>query len=64
MKQIRMLPVLLLTGLVVAGCKKDDALTQAGDINLAGCEVPAGLTPAEAEKIGCTTPASAADASD
>lgn len=28
-------------------------LTQSGQINLAGCEVPAGLTPEEAEQIQC-----------
>jgi hypothetical protein len=28
-------------------------LSQAGDINMAGCEVPAGLTPEQAEKIEC-----------
>lgn len=33
--------------------KPVNGLTQAGDINLAGCEVPPGLTPDQAEKIEC-----------
>lgn len=39
--------------LALAACKKEESLTQKGDINLAGCEVPAGLTPAEAEAQEC-----------
>lgn len=31
-----------------------EGLTQAGDINLAGCNVPPGLTPAEAENVQCS----------
>lgn len=54
MKQISWLSMLLLTGLVVAGCGKEETLTQDGYINLAGCEVPAGLTLEQAEKIDCS----------
>lgn len=32
-----------------------EGLTQEGDINLAGCKVPAGLTPAQAENVQCST---------
>ncbi len=45
--------------------KPAGGLSEAGDINLAGCKVPAGLTPEQAEKIECaasspaTAPASA-----
>lgn len=39
--------------LALAACKKEEPLTQKGDINLAGCEVPAGLTPAQAETQKC-----------
>ena len=39
--------------LAMAACKKEESLTQKGDINLAGCEVPAGLTPAQAEAQEC-----------
>lgn len=39
--------------LALAACKKEEPLTQKGDINLAGCEVPAGLTPAQAEAQEC-----------
>ena len=53
MKQFHRLVMLLLAGLVMAGCKQKEGLTQAGDINLAGCEVPAGITREAAEKIGC-----------
>jgi len=35
-------------------------LTEAGDINLAGCEVPAGLTPEQAERVECASSGSAA----
>ena len=41
--------------LALAACKKEEQLTQKGDINLAGCEVPAGLTPAQAEAQECAT---------
>ncbi|MEA5667133.1 hypothetical protein VA603_06235 [Stenotrophomonas sp. MH1] len=53
MKRIEVVTLAACALLAVAGCKKEEALTQKGDINLAGCEVPAGLTPAEAEALGC-----------
>lgn len=39
--------------------KPAGGLSKAGDINLAGCEVPAGLTPEQAEKIECAASAPA-----
>jgi hypothetical protein len=33
--------------------KPSDVRTEAGEINMAGCEVPAGITLAEAERMGC-----------
>jgi len=53
MKKVGMLVGAMLAVLALVGCKKEAALTQAGDINLAGCEVPAGLTAAQAEAISC-----------
>jgi len=53
MKKVGMLLGAMLAVLALVGCKKEAALTQAGDINLAGCEVPAGLTAAQAEAISC-----------
>jgi hypothetical protein len=50
----------MLIGCALAGCTQEPALTQAGDINLAGCEVPAGLTPEAAEAIDCAPSSSAA----
>lgn len=46
--------MLLMVGLIMAGCEKEQALTRAGDISLAGCELPAGLTQDQAGKIVCT----------
>lgn len=69
MRRFQRWTTVVLVGRVVAGCTQDSALTQAGDITLAGCEVPAGLTRDAAEKIECalnepvaahTTPAAAA----
>lgn len=54
MKKIGMLVGAMWAVLALVGCKKEAALTQAGDINLAGCEVPAGLTSAQAEAVSCT----------
>ena len=54
MRTIGKASVLLLVGLIMAGCEKEQALTRAGDINLAGCEVPAGLIQDQAGKIVCT----------
>lgn len=53
MKKVGMLVGATLAVLALGGCKKEAALTQAGDINLAGCEVPAGLTAAQAEAVSC-----------
>lgn len=53
MKKVGMLVGAMLAVLALVGCKKEVALTQAGDINLAGCEVPAGLTSAQAEAVSC-----------
>lgn len=54
MNRLRTLMWLVLTTAGLAGCAQEPALTQAGDVNLAGCEVPAGLTREEAERIECT----------
>ena len=53
MKPMVMVCVGTLLLLALAACKKEEPLTQKGDINLAGCEVPAGLTPAQAEAQEC-----------
>jgi hypothetical protein len=53
MRRFQRWTTVILVGCVFAGCTQDSALTQAGDINLAGCEVPAGLTREAAEKIDC-----------
>lgn len=53
MKKVGMLVGAMLAVLALVGCKKEEVLTQAGDINLAGCEVPAGLTAAQAEAVSC-----------
>lgn len=53
MKNVRV-PLLLVSAVMaLASCKKEEPLTQAGDINLAGCEVTAGLTAAQAEEVDC-----------
>lgn len=53
MKKVGMLVGAVWAVLALVGCKKESTLTQAGDINLAGCEVPAGLTPVQAEAVSC-----------
>lgn len=53
MKKVGMLVGAMWAILAIVGCKKEAALTQAGDINLAGCEVSAGLTAAQAEAVSC-----------
>ncbi|WP_255171907.1 hypothetical protein [Xanthomonas hortorum] len=53
MKQIYRSAMVLLAALAVTGCGKADEVTKAGDINLAGCEVPADTKRAEAEVIQC-----------
>ncbi len=65
MRRLNAMGVLLLVGLAMAGCKQKEVLTQAGDINLAGCEVPAGMTREAAEKVECadSRPAAAPEAS-
>ncbi len=59
--RLRKVSMCLLAAFAMAGCKGEQ-LTQAGYINLAGCEVPAGLTPAQAEEVACirSDPATAA----
>ena len=54
MRTIGKASMLLLVGLIMAGCEKEQELTRAGDVNLAGCEIPAGLTQDQAGKIVCT----------
>lgn len=57
----------LLVGVALAGCgNKDAGVTQAGEVNLAGCEVPAGTKRADAEAVTCdkaAPPAGAAESS-
>ena len=53
MKKVGMLVGAMWAVLALVGCKKESTLTQAGDMNLAGCEVPAGLTPVQAEAVSC-----------
>ncbi|NIK00372.1 hypothetical protein [Xanthomonas cannabis] len=53
MKQIYRSAMILLATLAVSGCGKADEVTKAGDINLAGCEIPAGTKRGEAEAIQC-----------
>ena len=53
MKWTQQLPMALCVCLALAACKKEERLTEVGDINLAGCDVPAGLTLTEAEKVTC-----------
>jgi hypothetical protein len=45
--------MILLAALAVTGCGKADEVTRAGDINLAGCEVPAGTKRGVVEAIQC-----------
>ncbi|HDS1299529.1 TPA: hypothetical protein ACOEOC_003107 [Stenotrophomonas maltophilia] len=61
MKQLNAMGMLLVVTLALAGCKQEPALTQTGEINLAGCEVPAGITQEAAEKIECANGGHAAD---
>ncbi len=56
MKKLNAMMLFLVVGLAVAGCKQEPTLTQAGEINLAGCDVPAAITRAEAEKVECRKP--------
>ncbi|PZU30268.1 MAG: hypothetical protein DI584_00030 [Stenotrophomonas sp.] len=53
MKKIGVVLLLVSAVTTLASCKKEESLTQAGDINLAGCEVPAGLTATQAEGVDC-----------
>ncbi|WP_230582037.1 hypothetical protein [Xanthomonas arboricola] len=53
MKQIYRSAMILLAALAVSGCGKADEVTKAGELNLAGCEVPAGTKRVEAEAIHC-----------
>lgn len=54
MSKIGRASVLMLASCIVTGCEKEQALTREGDVNLAGCESPAGLTQDEAGKVACT----------
>jgi hypothetical protein len=56
MKRLNATGLLLVVGLALAGCKQAPTVTQAGEINLAGCHVPAGITQEEAERVECGTP--------
>ncbi|NIK63506.1 hypothetical protein [Xanthomonas cannabis] len=53
MKQFYRPAMILLVTLAVTGCGKADEVTKAGELNLAGCEVPAGTKRAEADAIRC-----------
>ncbi|SYZ51427.1 hypothetical protein CPBF426_10410 [Xanthomonas arboricola pv. juglandis] len=53
MKQFYRPAMIMLAALAVTGCGKADEVTKAGELNLAGCEVPAGTKRAEAEAIQC-----------
>jgi hypothetical protein len=54
MRMIYRTAIILLTGVTLAGCGKGgDDVTQAGEVNLAGCELPAGTKRADAEVIKC-----------
>lgn len=53
MKQIYRSAMIMLAALAVTGCSKADEVTKAGEINLAGCEVPAGTKRGEVEAIQC-----------
>jgi len=53
MKQIYKASLALLVGMALAGCGKNQAVTGAGEVNLAGCEVPVGIQRSEAEAIQC-----------
>ncbi len=53
MKQLNAMGMLVVVALAMAGCKQEPALTETGEINLAGCNVPAGIKREAAEKIEC-----------
>ncbi|MEA9557500.1 hypothetical protein VC273_16805 [Xanthomonas nasturtii] len=53
MKQIYRSTMILLATLAVTGCGNADEVTKAGELNLAGCKVPAGTKRVEAEAIQC-----------
>ncbi|OAG66933.1 hypothetical protein A7D17_04250 [Xanthomonas floridensis] len=53
MKQIYRSATILLAALAVTGCGKADEVMKAGELNLAGCKVPAGTKRVEAEAIQC-----------
>lgn len=60
MKNTKFLFVLcLLIGLLGVGCSNGEVLTEEGDINLAGCKVPAGITQSQAEGVKCPEPVNA-----
>ncbi|KGK59212.1 MULTISPECIES: hypothetical protein [Xanthomonas] len=53
MKQIHRSMLILLAAIAITGCSKADEVTKAGDVNLAGCDVPVGTKRADAEAIQC-----------
>lgn len=53
MKQLNAMGMLVVVALAMAGCEQEPTLTETGEINLAGCEVPAGIMQEAAEKIAC-----------
>ncbi|MBD7923086.1 hypothetical protein H9658_14125 [Xanthomonas sp. Sa3BUA13] len=53
MKHSHIATTILLAALALAGCNKEETPTKVGEVNLAGCEVPAGLSREEAEMVQC-----------
>ncbi|CTP83282.1 hypothetical protein A6R71_16665 [Xanthomonas translucens pv. arrhenatheri] len=54
MRMIYRTALMLLTGVVLTGCgNAENEVTQVGEVNLAGCEIPAGTKRADAEAIRC-----------
>ncbi|WP_386340552.1 hypothetical protein O4D10_02100 [Xanthomonas citri pv. citri] len=54
MRMIYRTALVLLTGVALTGCgNAGNEVTQVGEVNLAGCEIPAGTKRADAEAIQC-----------
>lgn len=54
MRMIYRTALILLAGVAVTGCgDAGNEVTRVGEVNLAGCEIPAGTTRADAEAIRC-----------